>query len=114
MSEKRVIEIPSFKLRDRTWETFVLQNNGKNGIPDNDVPTVLLVSSVQLVAFHPEILPLLRFCMSRNCILRCPCSDAIRSMLQDLIISKMREEGVLETAAIFFAEWALGEIIVTS
>lgn len=114
MSEECVIEVLPFRLKDRTWETFVVQNKGKNGIPDDDVPTVLLVSSVQLVAFHPEILPLIRFCMSRDCILKCPCSDVIRSILRDLIISKMREEGVPETAAIFFAEWALEEIIITS
>lgn len=50
MSEKRVVEIPSFKLRDQTWEEFILDDKDMNGILDDDVLTILSVSLPQLIA----------------------------------------------------------------
>ena len=112
--EECVMRIPSGALRHQTWEGFILQHDHSR-IMDDSVRTVLVVSPFQFIAFHAETLPLIRFSVSQpNCVLRCQCSDAICGILRDLIISKMREEGVPETAAQFFVEWVLGTIIITS
>lgn len=114
MSEECIVNIPSFALNDRKWEEYILQQDISK-VANTGVWNVLVVTPIQLVAFHSEMLPLIRFCMSwSNCVLRCQCSDVICGILRDLIISKIREEGVPETAAQFFVEWVLGTIIITS
>lgn len=112
MSEKRVVEIPSFKLRDQTWEEFILDDKDMNGILDDDVLTILSVPLPQLIAFH-AVLPLIRFCLSQNCMLKCQCSDGARAILRDLIVNELKEDRIPEKVAEYFTDWVFGEIIIT-
>ena len=102
---EHAVEISSQDLRDGTWEQQLLAGGDLTSVD------ALAVSLFQLLMFHQQLLPLLRFCMSRGLMLKCRCYQMEYDILQALLADKLQGEGASKKVAEFFSKQALEEII---